>query len=427
MTSRSELSQRPRWRDRHEPRDDVHKLPPADGDRPRVVDLDQLGTGWFELRCTLQPAFDRVALLASPRCQSLREDVRWRGHVHDDPTSTDFVRCCHDATRDIGDDDAPGPEIDGDRPWNAICQSVRAPGQRERTGAFGGVEDIGRHGQVRLPAGIDRAGYRALHEHDPAVIRKVQARDIDQCVLAGARRADNENECTGLQHPVTDHFETFRAHGMNQQEVTVPKTLCHTATIDPTASVRNATLGRYTEIGARTSFVESRLGDYSYIVNDGDVIYTTIGKFCSIAAYVRIKPGNHPMQRALQSHFTYRASAYFDDAADEAEFFDWRRSTPVTIGHDVWIGHGAIVLAGRTIGTGAVVAAGAIVTKDVGAYEIVAGNPAKPIKRRFPSETAERMLALAWWDWPHERLRAALSDFRKLGAEAFVERYGRDV
>ena len=54
--------------------------------------------------------------------------------------------------------------------------------------------------------------------------------------------------------------------------------------IDPTAKVRQARLGRYTEIGARTSFAESTLGDYSYVVNDADVIYTTIGKFCSIAA-----------------------------------------------------------------------------------------------------------------------------------------------
>ena len=195
--------------------------------------------------------------------------------------------------------------------------------------------------------------------------------------------------------------------------------------IDPTANVRQATLGRYTEIGARTSFVESSMGDYSYVVNDSNVIYTTIGKFCSIAAHTRINPGNHPMHRATQAHFTYRASAYFDDAEDEATFFDWRRSHAVTIGHDVWIGHGAIILAGRTIGTGAVVAGGAVVTKDVPDYTIVAGNPARIIRRRFPEAIAERLQRLAWWDWDHAALRAALDDFRALPVEAFLDRYER--
>ncbi len=193
--------------------------------------------------------------------------------------------------------------------------------------------------------------------------------------------------------------------------------------IDPAASVRDATLGRYTEIGARTSFVESTLGDYSYIVQDGEVVYTDIGKFCSIARAVRINPGNHPMHRASQSHFTYRASAYFEDAADDAAFFDWRRAHKVTIGHDVWIGHGAVILPGRTVGTGAVIAAGAIVTKDVAPYTIVAGVPAKPVKHRFDEKTAEGLQELAWWDWPHEKLRGALDDFRALGAETFVEKY----
>ena len=194
-------------------------------------------------------------------------------------------------------------------------------------------------------------------------------------------------------------------------------------TVDPAASLRDCKLGTYSEVGARTILLEVTMDDYSYVVNDAQITYTTIGKFCSIAAMTRINPGNHPMHRASQAHFTYRASAYFPGENDDADFFAWRRGHQVQIGHDVWIGHGAVVLPGRSIGTGAVVAAGAIVTKDVPAYTIVGGNPAWPIKRRFPEDVASRLAELAWWDWDHEMLRRALPDFRKLPVDEFLDKY----
>jgi len=201
------------------------------------------------------------------------------------------------------------------------------------------------------------------------------------------------------------------------------KLLSVTPTVDPNAKLHDVRLGAYCEVGARTILHEVAMGDYSYVVNDSQITYTTIGKFCSIAAMTRINPGNHPMQRATQAHFTYRASAYFEGEADDAEFFDWRRAHHVEIGHDVWIGHGAIVLPGRNIGTGAVVAAGAIVTRDVPAYTIVAGNPARPVRRRFSESVAARLVALGWWDWSHAALRRALPDFRGLSVEAFLDKY----
>jgi hypothetical protein len=169
---------------------------------------------------------------------------------------------------------------------------------------------------------------------------------------------------------------------------------------------------------------ESTLGDYSYVVNDAQITYATIGKFVSIAAMTCINPGNHPVDRATQSHMTYRASAYFDGESDEASFFDWRRADHVTVGHDVWIGHGAIVLAGRTIGTGAVVGAGAVVSRDVPPYTIVGGVPAVPIRRRFSEAIEARLIRLAWWDWDHDRLKAALPHFRGLTIEQFLDMYG---
>jgi phosphonate metabolism protein (transferase hexapeptide repeat family) len=201
------------------------------------------------------------------------------------------------------------------------------------------------------------------------------------------------------------------------------KTLSNDPTIDPTARVKDCSLGAYTEVGARTILLEVTMDDYSYVVNDSQITYTTIGKFCSIAAMTRINPGNHPVQRATQAHFTYRSSAYFPGEPDEAEFFDWRRQHHVHIGHDVWIGHGAVILPGRNVGTGAVIAAGAIVTKDVPAYTIVGGNPARIIRRRFTESVADRLANLAWWNWDRGQLREALPDFRKLDIDSFLAKY----
>src|SRR5690606_29291145 len=108
----------------------------------------------------------------------------------------------------------------------------------------------------------------------------------------------------------------------------------------------------------------------------------------------------------------------------EAGFFEWRRGHKVRVGHDTWLGHGSTLLPGVTVGDGAVVGAGAVVSHDVAPYTIVGGVPARPIRDRFPKTIAERFQVLAWWDWDHARLRAALEDFRDLSAEAFLEKYG---
>src|SRR6478609_4672148 len=96
----------------------------------------------------------------------------------------------------------------------------------------------------------------------------------------------------------------------------VAKVLSVQPTIDPSAKLHEIRLGAYCEVGARTILLDVAMGDYSYVVNDAQITYTTIGKFCSIAAMTRINPGNHPMHRATQAHFTYRASAYFPGESD---------------------------------------------------------------------------------------------------------------
>lgn len=204
-----------------------------------------------------------------------------------------------------------------------------------------------------------------------------------------------------------------------------PRRLKPEPTIDPTATVIGCRFGVWTEVGPRVDIRESVLDDYSYVCNDSEVIYARIGKFCSIAAHVRINPGNHPLDRAALHHFTYRSRQFGLADSDDEGFFEWRRSFPVVLGHDVWIGHGAVLLPGVTVGTGAAVGAGAVVSGDVEPFTVVAGVPARPLRRRFPQAIEEGLLRIRWWDWPRERIEAAVGDFRRLDAAGFVAKYVR--
>ena len=192
-------------------------------------------------------------------------------------------------------------------------------------------------------------------------------------------------------------------------------------TVHPSARLTRSSLGAWTEVGEGCRLLECTLGDYSYVMEDGDLYRAEIGRFTNIASRVRLNATNHPSERATQHHFTYRSADYFDGVEDDAAFFAARRARTVVLGHDVWIGHGVTVLPGVRIGHGAIVGAGAVLTRDVPPWCVADGVPARVRRRRV--DVGERLEALAWWDWSHERLRDALEDFRTLDVEAFLERH----
>ncbi len=203
----------------------------------------------------------------------------------------------------------------------------------------------------------------------------------------------------------------------------MPKLSAESPLIHDNCILHDATFGRYVEIGQGSRIISTHFDDYSYCDRMAEVANAKIGKFANIAAFSRIGATDHPMENASLHHFLYRSDDYFDDAEPDAEFFARRQSRIATIGHDTWIGHGAMIKPEVTLGHGSIVASGAVVTKDVPPYMIVAGMPATPLRRRFSETVADRLMALAWWDWNHARLRDALTDFRALKAEAFLEKY----
>lgn len=193
--------------------------------------------------------------------------------------------------------------------------------------------------------------------------------------------------------------------------------------IHPSVGLRETTIGAQCEVLEDCKLEYAELGDFSYLGPDCLVADATIGKFCAIAARVRIGAPNHPMDRPSLHRFTYCPEYYSDAARRDRDFFAARRSARVRIGHDVWIGHGVIVLPGVSIGDGAVLAAGAVVSRNVAPYTIVGGVPAKPIRERFSREIADSLGRIAWWDWPFETILARLGEFQSGDVAAFCRRW----
>ncbi|RAZ88176.1 antibiotic acetyltransferase [Mesorhizobium hawassense] len=193
--------------------------------------------------------------------------------------------------------------------------------------------------------------------------------------------------------------------------------------IHPTAELKACRLGRYASIGERVILREVTVGDFSYFERHSEAIYTTIGKFCSIAANSRINALEHPIERLTQHKVSYRPNEYFRWLGVDTEFRARRQGKSVSVGHDVWIGHGAVVMPGVTIGNGAVIGANAVVTHDVAPYAIVAGIPAKPLRQRFSADIAARIENLAWWDWAPEKLARAIPDMQAMPIEDFLDRW----
>lgn len=165
------------------------------------------------------------------------------------------------------------------------------------------------------------------------------------------------------------------------------------------------------------------VGDYTYYDDPEDsenfernVLYLypfigdnlVIGKFCAIARGVRfiMNGANHK----LSGFSTYPFGIFgngWEGAIPQPGDLPWKGDT--VIGNDVWLGYEALIMPGVKIGNGAIVAARAVVTKDVPAYAVVGGNPARVLKMRFSPQAIELLQQIAWWDWPVEKITRNLA------------------
>ena len=171
-------------------------------------------------------------------------------------------------------------------------------------------------------------------------------------------------------------------------------------------------------IGRHASVLKSSLGYGSYVASGSFLRGAKVGRYCCIGKQVRVIDVTHPSRQYVSVHplffaektvvgESYVARQKFEETVklpDDPKF-------SVRIGNDVWIGDGAMILGGHVIGDGAIVAAGAVVTKDVEPYTIVAGVPARPVRKRFSDDEIHFLEELRWWDKGEEWIRENAEKF----------------
>lgn len=160
-------------------------------------------------------------------------------------------------------------------------------------------------------------------------------------------------------------------------------------------AVRTSTIDKSSKICSASNIINVEMGKYSYIGNNCTVVNASIGSFCSIADYCSIGLARHPIEWVSTSSVFHEGRNILSKNFSNHRLKEQER---ILIGNDVWIGSMSLIKEGVQVGNGAVIGMGSVVTKNVDPYTIVAGNPAKPIRKRFDHEVIEKIESTIWWD-----------------------------
>lgn len=177
--------------------------------------------------------------------------------------------------------------------------------------------------------------------------------------------------------------------------------------------LQEAVVNKTAAICSGVRFYRGKLGKYSYIGNNSFVSDTDIGNFTSISTDCYIGGTSHPTDWVSTSPVFHKWENIMKKNFARHEFEIFKRTT---IGNDVWIGNRVMIKAGVKIADGAVVGMGSIVTKDIGPYEIWAGNPARLIRKRFDDETINKLLLSEWWNWDDKKIEKESNKMNKVRA-----------
>ena len=172
-------------------------------------------------------------------------------------------------------------------------------------------------------------------------------------------------------------------------------------------------LGEGVFVGPNTILRDCVVGRYTYFAADSAIVNCRVGAFCSIGPEIRVSLGRHPTRGYVSTYpsfYTQRGEGRIDLGITS----DFQEHLPVAIGNDVLISARCLILDGVTVGDGAIIGAGAVVASDVPAYAVVAGVPARVVRRRFNDQQIAFLENLRWWDRDVEWIREYAPLFRDI-------------